>query len=104
MAPGHFNATTSDRIDKMFQEVSSCSLTATSASTKRAARCQWSVKIILPIEYVMPRRGVALQVRDFAHSLKECEKQVKQLEVASVGKHICSVKPTVIGWTDRTSQ
>lgn len=43
VAPGHFNATTSDRIDKMFQEV-----------------------------------------RDFAHSLKECEKQVKQLEVASV--------------------
>ena len=27
-----------------------------------------------------------LQVHDFAQTLKECEKQIKQLEIASVGK------------------
>lgn len=42
VAPGHFNATTSDRIDKMYAEV-----------------------------------------HDFAQTIKECEKQVKQLEIAT---------------------
>lgn len=43
VAPGHFNPTQSDRIDRMYKEV-----------------------------------------HDFAQTLKECEKQIKQLEIASV--------------------
>ena len=85
VAPGHFNATTSDRVDKTYKEVRTDILMSTSDA---------SFIMLLAVGYALRRDAlrfpcynmIVLQVHDFAQTIKECEKQIKQLELATVGK------------------
>ena len=86
---GHFSPTRSERIDKMYKEVRT--VAAKFWKLARALLYPASCAQRSRIEPVCTGPGVALhvisllQVHDFAQLLKECERQVKQLEIASAG-------------------
>lgn len=81
MAPGHFSATSSERIDKMYKEVS-----AGRARLTKLCILFVSTKTCLLQHLSRPHaKSSILQVHDYAQLLKECEKQIKLLETATTG-------------------
>lgn len=101
---GHFSPTRSERIDKMYKEVRTCA-----ATYKKLAKASSALQVVLSKREQTPSAqalavalhvNALLQVHDYAQNLKECERQLKQLEIASVGtqsiwNEICQVLLTI---------
>lgn len=79
VAPGHFKPTSSERIDKMYKEVGDYLET-------QVGYFDAVVAVLLSVSTLrFICASLFLKVHDFAQGLKECERQLKQLETASAG-------------------